>query len=94
MEHVMNREAAWAYLALSGSLALVWLILYAARRALRSQILRVSLGTMPLGLTEPLFVPAYWNPPTLFDLARRTGFDLTTLWSSPRRPCSSWSWWP
>jgi hypothetical protein len=79
MEHVMNREPAWAYLALSGSLALVWLILYAARRDLRSQILRVSLGTMPLGLTEPLFVPAYWNPPTLFDLARRTGFDLESL---------------
>lgn len=36
----------------------------------------VSLGTMPLGLTEPLFVPAYWNPPTLWDLARQVGFDL------------------
>jgi hypothetical protein len=34
---------------------------------------------MPLGLTEPLFVPAYWNPPTLFNLARRTGFDLESL---------------
>lgn len=40
---------------------------------------RVSLATMPFGLTEPLFVPEYWNPPTLFDLAQRTGFDLESL---------------
>lgn len=40
---------------------------------------QVSLATMPFGLTEPLFVPEYWNPPTLFDLAQRTGFDLESL---------------
>jgi hypothetical protein len=34
---------------------------------------------MPFGLTEPLFVPRYWNPPSLFDLAQRTGFDLESL---------------
>ncbi len=34
---------------------------------------------MLLGLTEPLFVPEYWNPPTLFDLAARTGFDIESL---------------
>lgn len=39
----------------------------------------VSLATAPFGLTEPLFVPEYWNPPTLFDLAQRTGFDLESL---------------
>jgi len=38
-----------------------------------------SLFTMPFGLTEPLFVPRYWNPPSLFDLAHRTGFDLESL---------------
>jgi hypothetical protein len=72
-------ESVHAYLALSGGLAVVWLILFGVRPDLRGQILRVSLATMPLGLTEPLFVPAYWNPPTLFDLARRTGFDLESL---------------
>lgn len=72
-------ESVHAYLALSGGLAGVWLILYAARARVRPQMLRVSLATMPLGLTEPLFVPAYWNPPTLLDLARRTGFDLESL---------------
>jgi len=35
--------------------------------------------TAPFGLTEPLFVPSYWNPPSLFNLAERTGFDLESL---------------
>ncbi len=38
-----------------------------------------GLLTSLFGLTEPLFVPAYWNPPSLFDLAARTGFDLESL---------------
>jgi lycopene cyclase-like protein len=38
-----------------------------------------SLLTSLFGLTEPIFVPAYWNPPSLFDLAQRTGFDLESL---------------
>jgi hypothetical protein len=38
-----------------------------------------SLATAPLGLTEPLFVPAYWSPPSLFDLARTTGFDIESV---------------
>lgn len=42
-------------------------------------MLAVSLATAPFGLSEPLFVPEYWNPPTLFDLAQRTGFDLESL---------------
>ena len=29
--------------------------------------------------TEPIFVPAYWHPPTLFDLAERMGFDFESL---------------
>ena len=69
----------YAYLLLSTSLLVVWAILYGVKSDLRRQMLWISLGTMPLGLTEPLFVPAYWNPPTLLDLARRTGFDLESL---------------
>ena len=38
-----------------------------------------SLLTAPVGLTEPLFVPEYWNPPSLLDLAQRTGFDIESL---------------
>lgn len=77
--HDSASASAYAYLVLSASLLVVWLILCGVRPDLRRRMLRVSLGTMLLGLTEPLFVPAYWNPPTLLDLARRTGFDLESL---------------
>lgn len=57
-----------------------WLILYlAAAPGLRQKMLWASLGTAPFGLTEPLFVPAYWDPPSLFELARRTGFDIESI---------------
>jgi hypothetical protein len=42
-------------------------------------MLVVSLWTSLVGLTEPFFVPAYWNPPSLFDLAHRTGFDIESV---------------
>jgi hypothetical protein len=42
-------------------------------------MLRVSLYTAFLGIIEPLFVPRYWNPFTIFNLARRTGFDLESF---------------
>lgn len=42
-------------------------------------MLWISFSTMLLGLTEPLFVPEYWNPPSLFDLAQKTGFDIESL---------------
>jgi lycopene cyclase-like protein len=69
----------YAFLVLSLALVAVWLILCAARPDLRPSMLRVSLGTMLLGLTEPVFVPRYWNPPTLWNLARQTGFDMESL---------------
>jgi len=72
-------QSPYAYLALSATLFAVWLVLYALRVDIRREMRWVSLGTMFLGLTEPLFVPAYWNPPTLWNLARRTGFDLESL---------------
>lgn len=40
---------------------------------------RTSAFMALFGLTEPLFVPAYWNPPSLFELARRTGFDVESF---------------
>ncbi|MEK6835937.1 MAG: lycopene cyclase domain-containing protein [Nanoarchaeota archaeon] len=67
----------WLY----GSLALlfVWLIFFIIKKDIRKEILQASLITMPLGLTEPLFVPEYWNPGTLFNLAQKTGFDIESL---------------
>src|SRR5581483_12096076 len=72
-------ESPYAYLALSSALLVAWLMLFAVRADLRREMAGVSVGTMFLGLTEPLFVPEYWNPPTLGDLARTTGFDLESL---------------
>jgi hypothetical protein len=42
-------------------------------------MLPVSFGTMLFGLTEPMFVPEYWSPPSLFDLAEKTGFDIESF---------------
>jgi hypothetical protein len=56
-----------------------WLILYLMKPEFRKEMLAVSLGTMLFGLTEPLFIPDYWNPPTLFDLAQKTGFDIESF---------------
>lgn len=60
---------------------IVWAVifLFGVNKPWQKQMLRVSLWTMPFGLTEPLFVPEYWNPPTLFDLAQTTGFDIESL---------------
>ncbi|HCR52604.1 TPA: hypothetical protein DIV48_03115 [Candidatus Kaiserbacteria bacterium] len=42
-------------------------------------MLIVSIWTALLGVTEPFFVPLYWAPPSLFDLALRTGFDIESF---------------
>ncbi|MBX3173517.1 MAG: hypothetical protein KF709_03850 [Gemmatimonadaceae bacterium] len=56
-----------------------WALLYWRFPAHRRAMWRSSLLTTPFGLTEPLFVPEYWDPPSLFDLAQRTGFDVESL---------------
>lgn len=56
-----------------------WAGLYVAFSEQRRVMLLSSLLTSLFGLTEPIFVPEYWNPPSLFDLAQRTGFDIESL---------------
>ncbi len=58
-----------------------WFVVYAFLRSKegRREMLVVSLWTSLTGLTEPFFVPSYWNPPSLFDLAHRTGFDIESF---------------
>ncbi len=60
-------------------LLIIWYAIFLWRRDLRREMLWASIWTAPLGLTEPLFVPEYWNPPSLFNLAERTGFDIESL---------------
>lgn len=69
----------YVWLVWSSALLVPWLAAYATFPRQRKAIVWASLFTTPFGLTEPLFVPAYWNPPSLFDLARTTGFDIESL---------------
>lgn len=69
----------YAWLIWAASFMLPWALLFIARPALRRPMLWASALTAPFGLSEPLFVPVYWNPPSLFDLAQRTGFDVESL---------------
>jgi hypothetical protein len=69
----------YVWLAWSSAFLCPWIVLYLVSPGLRGEMLRVSGATSLLGLTEPIFVPAYWNPPSLFDLAARTGFDIESL---------------
>lgn len=59
----------------------IWLAIYLSldTREKKKEMLIVSLWTSLLGLTEPIFVPEYWSPPSLFDLAMKTGFDIESL---------------
>lgn len=69
----------YVWLIWSGAFLLPWAAVYIGFPRHRKAMLWASLFTMPFGLTKPLFVPEYWSPPSLFDLARRTGFDIESL---------------
>lgn len=69
----------YVWLVWSSVFLVPWLAAFAAFPRHRSAMLWSSLFTTPFGLTEPLFVPEYWSPPSLFDLARTTGFDIESL---------------
>jgi hypothetical protein len=69
----------YVWLIWSSAFMLLWLALYILAPGVRRIMLRASVPTAAFGLTEPVFVPAYWNPPSLFDLAQRTGFDIESL---------------
>ncbi len=60
-------------------LLVIWLAVFVFYRTARTRILLASLLTMLFGLSEPIFVPEYWNPPSLFDLTQKTGFDIESL---------------
>lgn len=71
----------YAWLVWSSILLVIWGIIYFSlkNRESRKEMLTVSFWTMLLALTEPIFVPRYWNPPSLFDLVAKTGFDLESF---------------
>ena len=69
----------YVWLVWSSAFLVPWLAAYAAFPRQRRVMAWASLLTAPLGLTEPLFIPAYWSPPSLFDLAHSTGFDVESV---------------
>lgn len=69
----------YVWLIWSSAFLVPWTVLFCLFPRHRRAMIWASLFTMPFGLTEPLFVPEYWNPPSLLDLAQRTGFDLESL---------------
>lgn len=74
----------YAWLVWSLILAGIWLTIYFLldTKDKKREMLIVSLWTSLFGFTEPLFVPEYWSPPSLFNLNVLTGFDIeSVLWS-------------
>ncbi len=79
MNSIHEPQLAWLFWSLI--LVAIWIVVYTLLKSKGSkkEMLVVSLWTALFGLTEPFFVPAYWNPPSLFDLAHRTGFDIESF---------------
>lgn len=57
----------------------LWGVVYWRNPEFRTEMWKMSWWTMLLGLSEPFFVSEYWFPPSLFDLANKTGFDIESL---------------
>ncbi len=79
MNSIHEPQLAWLLWSLI--LIAIWVIVYAFLKSKESkkEMLVASLWTSLLGFTEPFFVPMYWNPTSLFDLAHRTGFDIESF---------------
>ncbi len=75
----LDKHMQYTYLNWSLILLFLWVLVFACIGDSKRKMVIVSLGTMPFGLTQPIFYPEYWFPPTLFDMAIRTGFDLESL---------------
>lgn len=69
----------YVWLVWSSAFLIPWGLLYLKFPEHRRAMIWASVFTTPFGLTEPLFIPSYWNPPSLFHLAQRTGFDIESL---------------
>lgn len=71
--------APYVWFAWSSAFLIPWGLLYWRFPRHRRTMVLASVLTLPFGLTEPLFIPQYWDPPSLFDLAQRTGFDIESV---------------
>jgi len=69
----------YVWLVWSSAFLLPWVLLYALFPQHRVVMWWASVFMAAFGLTQPMFVPEYWNPPSLFELAQRTGFDIESI---------------
>jgi len=69
----------YVWLVWSSAFLLPWILLYTLFPQHRVAMWWASASMAPFGLTQPMFVPEYWNPPSLFELAQRTGFDIESI---------------
>jgi hypothetical protein len=69
----------YVWLVWSSAFLVPWMLLFISFEQHRRKMWWTSLLMAPFGLTEPLFVPEYWDPPSLFELAQRTGFDIESV---------------
>jgi len=69
----------YEWIAFALSFDVVWLVIFLLKPHLRRQMLWVSVFTALTGLAEPIFVPRYWNPPSLFNLTATTHFDIESV---------------
>lgn len=70
----------YVWLFWSSAFLVPWIALYVASNARhKAEIWWGSIFMAPFGLTQFMFVPEYWDPPSLFELARKTGFDIESI---------------
>jgi hypothetical protein len=69
----------YVWLIWSSAFLVPWAVVYLVFAEHRKEMRWASFVMASFGLTEPLFVPEYWNPPSLFELAQRTGFDIESV---------------
>lgn len=60
-------------------LGLIWILIYLLRKDLRHEMIFGGVLGLPLGFTEAILVPDYWNPPSLFNFISQYGFGIESF---------------
>lgn len=69
----------YAYFVGGVILAFIWVVFFLLRKDLRTVTIFGGMLSLPFGFTEFLFVPEYWDPPSLFNMIDVLGFGIESL---------------
>ncbi|MFA4818562.1 MAG: lycopene cyclase domain-containing protein [Patescibacteria group bacterium] len=69
----------YAYIIGCGLLLVPWLIIFVRRVDLRKEMIWAGIIGSLLAITDFLYVPEYWRPPTIFNLVNKVGFSIEDL---------------